>query len=207
VAGKECAGAGSSPPPPSTIDVVSEDDVRFIAGGLQSSGLLGGADLNQLRLTFKGWERFEALRRGAPSGRNAFMAMPFGFHDLDLLVVDYFKPAVKLTGFTLKRVDEEPEAGLIDARMMVQIKAAWFVVADLTHGNNGAYWEAGYATGLNKPVIYTCEQSAWDKQRSHFDTNHHRHVLWDAENIASALEQLKAIIRITIPEATQQDGA
>ena len=27
-----------------------------------------------------------------------------------------------------------------------------------THGDPGAYWEAGFAEGLGKPVIYTCEK-------------------------------------------------
>ena len=43
------------------------------------------------------------------------------------------------------------------------IRDAKFVIADLTHDNNGAYWEAGYAEGLGKPVIYICEKetSPW----------------------------------------------
>jgi nucleoside 2-deoxyribosyltransferase len=80
------------------------------------------------------------------------------------------------------------------------------VVADLTHGNKGAYWEAGYATGLGKPVIYTCEQSIWDREKTHFDTNHHLHIPWSLADMAMVVQKLKATIRITIPEAKQQDG-
>jgi nucleoside 2-deoxyribosyltransferase len=133
------------------------------------------------------------------------MAMQFGDEALDRLVTDHFRPAVRQTGFTLKRVDDEPKAGLIDARIMLEIKAAWFVIADLTHSNRGAYWEAGYAAGLGKPVIYTREQSVWKQQKSHFDTNHHLHISWDAGNIASAIRDLKATIRFTVPEAKQED--
>ena len=88
----------------------------------------------------------------------------------------------------------------IDARMMAQIKAAWFVVADLTQGNKGAYWEAGYASGLGEPVIYTCEQSVWDKEKTHFDTSHHFHIPWSVAHMATVVQKLKATIRITIPE-------
>jgi len=35
--------------------------------------------------------------------------------------------------------------------------------------NPGAYWEAGYAEGLGKPVIYTCEEAKF-VEASHFDT-------------------------------------
>ena len=74
---------------------------------------------------------------------------------------------------------------------------------DLTHGNRGAYWEAGYAEGLGKPVIYTCEQAKF-AEGSHFDTNHHLHVLWDEASIDLAMGKLKATIMATIPEATRE---
>ena len=51
-------------------------------------------------------------------------------------------------------------------------------------GNQGAYWEAGYAEGLRKPVIYTCKKSVFETEGTHFDTNHRVHVLWDAENLS-----------------------
>jgi nucleoside 2-deoxyribosyltransferase len=60
----------------------------------------------------------------------------------------------------------------------VEIRACRFLIADLTHANNGAYWEAGFAEGLGKPVTYTCKKSEFAKA-SHFDTNHHLTVLWE----------------------------
>jgi hypothetical protein len=191
-------------PSPGAVEALNTSDLTFIAEELLASDVLHG-DLRGVRLALKGWERYEELRRGAPSGRNAFMAMAFGDLVLDGILADRFRPAVKQTGFNLKRVDDEPKAGLIDARMMAQIKAAWFVLADLTHGNKGAYWEAGYATGLGKPVIYTCEQSVWDKEKTHYDTSHHLHIPWSVAEMATVVQKLKATIRITIPEAKQQD--
>ena len=41
--------------------------------------------------------------------------------------------------------------------MRVQIRASRFVICDLTHGNRGAYWEAGFAEGIGRPVIFVCE--------------------------------------------------
>jgi hypothetical protein len=156
-------------------------------------------------LTFTGWQRYEELRRGAPSGRNAFMAMQYGDPTLDHIVKDYFRPAVAQTGFALTRLDDDPKAGLIDDRLRVEIQAARFLVVDLTHGNRGAFWEAGYAEGLGKSVIYTCEKSVFQKA-SHFDTNHHLHVLWEIDDLTSAAERLKATIRATIPDAMREDG-
>lgn len=124
-------------------------------------------------LTFMGWKYYSNLLRGKTKSKNAFMAMPFGDPGLDEIVEKTFKPAVKATGFTLIRADDVPKAGLIDDHIRVMIRTSRFVLADLSHDNSGAYWEAGYAEGLGKPVIYTCEKSKFESQQTHFDTNHH----------------------------------
>jgi hypothetical protein len=59
----------------------------------------------QVLLTFLGWRCYEALRLGAPSGRIAFMAMKFGEPGLDVFLNDNVRPAVKLAGFELRRLD------------------------------------------------------------------------------------------------------
>ena len=120
--------------------------------------------------SFTGWEQYFRIQRGAIDSRRAFMAMPYGDTELDALVKDVFRPAVAQTGFDLIRLDELPRAGLIDDRLRVEIRGCRFLLADLPHGNNGAYWEAGYAEGLGKPVIYTCEKAVFDAEQSHFDT-------------------------------------
>ena len=55
------------------------------------------------------------------------------------------------------------------------------MIADLTHDNNGAYWEARFAEGLGRPVIYTCRKQKWDATKSHFDTSHLNTIIWDPE--------------------------
>ena len=189
------------------IGAQSSQGLIFIVQGLLSSGLLQG-DLTMdgaahVTLTFAGWGRYEELRRGTPSGRKAFIAMKYGDSMLDALVENHFKPAVADTGFVLRRLDDEQPAGLIDDRLRVAIQSSRFVLVDLTHSNLGAYWEAGYAEGLGKPVIYTCEESKF-AEASHFDTNHNLHVLWNADDIEPALKKLKNTIRATIPEATRE---
>jgi hypothetical protein len=188
------------------IGAMSANGFDFILKGLRKEGLVFGyetlSDPQEVYLTFPGWRRYEALRAGAPSGRVAFMAMKFGEPDLDAFLSDHLRPAVKATGFELRRLDDTPKAGLIDDRLRVEIQACRFLIADLTHANNGAYWEAGYAEGLGKPVIYTCKRSEFAKS-SHFDTNHHLTVLWETEKLAEAATNLMNTIRATIPEASR----
>ncbi len=157
-------------------------------------------------LTFEGWRYFDQLHRGAASSRKAFMAMKYGDSTLDQCV-DRARHALKKTGFTLQRLDDVPKAGLIDDRLRVEIRTSRFLIADLTHENAGAYWEAGFAEGLGKPVIYTCEKSKFDTAKTHFDTNHHLTVPWSADDLPSFEEKLKATIRATLPdEAVLQDA-
>lgn len=150
-------------------------------------------------LTFEGWEHYESLRIGAVSYRKAFMAMKFGEEALNNMLDTVFRPSAKRAGFELTKLDDIPKAGLIDDRLRVEIRAADFVIADLTHDNLGAYWEAGYAEGLGKPVIYTCERSKFGESRTHFDTNHHLTIVWDMAEPQFAADQLTQTIRATLP--------
>lgn len=160
-------------------------------------------------LTIKGWTRVEELLRSANGSRKGFMAMKFGDPQLDAMFRDHFKPAVKQAGFELMRLDDEPRAGLIDDRLRLEIRTSRFMVADLSHTNAGAYWEAGFAEGLSRPVIYTCRKDVFDdpKTKPHFDTNHYLTVVWDPADPAAAAEQLKTVIRVTLPtEAVLADS-
>jgi nucleoside 2-deoxyribosyltransferase len=91
--------------------------------------------------------------------------------------------------------------------MRQEIKISKFIIADLTHNNAGAYWEAGFAEGIGKSVIYTCEKSVFENAdtKPHFDVNHHLTIIWDKEDPEEAVEELKAAIRYTFPESKQQD--
>lgn len=195
----------------SIIGAASYEGAEYCLKGLENSMLVEakgktiGGSFRHVQLTFSGWQRYDELSKGVSSGKNAFIAMKFGDSTLDLIVNDHFRNAVEQTGFNLVRLDDTPKAGLIDDRLRVEIKSARFLIADLTHENAGAYWEAGYAEGLGKPVIYTCERAKFEQDSSHFDTNHHLTVLWDHNEPEQAAKDLKATIRATLPEAIQAD--
>ena len=194
----------------SIVGATSPEGFGLILKKLLDRGLLDGrlsatfneSDRGHVALSFDGWQHYEQLKKGAVDGRTAFMAMEYGNSELDGIVDNYFKDAVKRTGFELFRLDEKPKAGLIDDRLRVEILNSRFLIADLSDGNNGAYWEAGYAEGLGKPVIYTCKKEVFESEKSqpHFDANHHLTVIWDSANIQEAIDMLKATIRATLPD-------
>jgi len=193
-----------------TIGAVSPDNLiavldylleqELLKGSMNGSGATAG-------LSFEGWRRVEELRRQSPRQvRRAFMAMQFGDPDLDHVFRVCFKQAAKAAGYSLTRLDEAAPAGLIDNRLKIEIHRARFLVADLTNANAGAYWEAGYADGLGKPVIYSCRKDFFEAREPHFDTNHHHTVIWDPSALDDAMIRLRDCIRATLPtEATLDD--
>ena len=156
-------------------------------------------------LTVQGWRYYEELDRGKISGNRGFMAMEFKNKILRDILNNHFKPAAKEVGFELATLDDDHIAGLIDARMSVAIRTSAFVVADLTDDNLGAYFEAGFAIGLGKTVIFTCEREKWE-EKTHFDTNHHYTVIWDSKEPEKAAEKLKATLRDTFLRQKQNIG-
>lgn len=181
----------------------SEDGAQFLifyaveAGLIASNGVHG---FPSLHLTMEGWKEFSKLKRESGESRRVFMAMPFGNPLVSLAYRDCFVPGVARTGLELFRIDEEPRAGLIDDLIRVAIITSRLVVADLTDANPGAYWEAGFAEGIQKPVLYTCERTYFDAHKgTHFDTRNRQTVIWDADNFSAASQSLATSIRATFP--------
>lgn len=152
----------------------------------------------KLGLTFSGWDRFETFKTKGNPERKAFMAMQYCESKMDAIYKEIRK-AVNQTGFDLFRIDEVLKAGLIDNQLRIEILNSRFLIAELTKDNSGAYWEAGFAEGLGRPVIYICEKKKFNEFKTHFDTNHHTTIIWDEENLSDAMKQLKATIRATLP--------
>jgi len=162
--------------------------------------LYEGTSFRQVNLTLKGWKQYEAESRGQLDGNYGFMAMQFDDAELDSFVDDVVKPAVNGIGYNLISMKDVSKAGIIDNIMSVQIRDATFVIADLTHDNNGAYWEAGYAEGLGKPVIYICEKDKFEKTRTHFDTNHRTTIKWSKDDHGQFSSELTATLRRSLSD-------
>ena len=186
----------------------SESGISWLISEFNGLGLFAfkrGDPDPQFRLRPQGWVRFGELNRRIVNSRTAFMAMKFGDAALDKVLRDCFQPAAARAGFTLRALNEQPSAGLIDNQIRAAIRASRFVIADLSHDNNGAYFEAGFAEGLGLPVIYTCEAGKFDAKMTHFDTNHMHTVKWDADKLDEAGQALTATIRNTLPLESKLD--
>ena len=158
----------------------------------------------RVRLRMPGWEKYEALRKQRIESRIAFMALKFGQPAVTNMVEECVRPAVERADFKLRILSDPQSAGLIDDKIRAGLLAARFVISDLTGGSHGAYWEAGFGEGRGIPVIYTCEKAEWEKNKTHFDTNHMATIIWDSSNLKKAQEDLVAMIRATLRAEAKQ---
>ena len=196
------------------IGACDEENVMYVVEYLQKEGLIvhqgfitGGQypKVNykypplEAQLTFDGWKKFKELNRPSNEGKIVFMAMKYRNLILEKIYEENIKTAVNETGFEIQLLRDVLQAGSIDDQLRVQIRKAKFLLVDLTDDNNGAYWEAGFAEGLNKPVIYLCEKNKFDEFKTHFDTNHLTTVLWHPDTINEDMKNLKAVICNTFP--------
>ena len=203
---------GSLPGLKTIMDAPSEAFAEQLVKELRKRGIITiesltstfhGTKFSQVNLTLAGWEQYEAEKRGGLDGNYGFIAMQFDDDDLDDFVQDVVKPEVKkATGCDLVTLHDVAKAGVIDNIMRIKIRDAKFVIADLTHDNRGAYWEAGYAEGLGKPVIYICEKTKFDEKKTHFDTNHCTTIPWSRDDDAGFCERLTATLRRSLDQSS-----
>ena len=89
-------------------------------------------------------------------------------------------PAVCGAGYRPHIINRDPEVDKVDDAIIAAIRRAKFVVADCTHGDDGArgsvYYEIGFAHGLGKEVIFTCRKDLIDG--IHFDIRQHFQIGW-----------------------------
>lgn len=160
-----------------------------------SNILLNEFVAQDINLTLNGWRSYEEEKKGLLSGSYGFMALKFGDPILDDFLNNCIKPAVLHLGYSLFDMRDVAQAGVIDNLLRMQIRDSAFVLVDLTHENAGAYWEAGYAEGLGKPVLYICEKNKFEEKKTHFDTNHCTTVLWDVSEPDLFRDELVATLR------------
>ena len=124
-----------------------------------------------------------------PDSSQCFVAMWFD-NSMDEVYEKGIRPAIEAAGYSASRIDRRDFIGKIDDEIIAEIRRSRFLVADFTHGDDGArggvYYEAGFAHGLGLPVIFTCRKDMMDKL--HFDTRQFNHIIWeDPEDLCRQL--------------------
>ena len=133
----------------------------------------------EVEITAKGWEYLDAHQGADKHRRQAFVAMWFD-ESMDDAWEKGIKPAIEKAGYRPCRIDKERFAERIDVRMIAEIKKSRFMIADVTGHRENVYYEAGYAGGINIPVIWTVRENDLDNVK--FDTRQFQHVAWKKED-------------------------
>jgi len=113
-------------------------------------------------ITLKGLDYYNGIV-GTIDSNICFVAMKFGEGDDKRNMNDFFNTVIKPTvdsvkPFEAKIVSSDRTGDKICDKIIADIRKSKFLIVDLTHSNNGAYFEAGFAHALNKEIIYICER-------------------------------------------------
>jgi nucleoside 2-deoxyribosyltransferase len=160
--------------------------MEFHLGRLQDRRYIESRPGQDFRILGDGWERAAQIAASsAATSKTAFVAMWFSTEMLSLWD-SAFKPAIIRAGFEPRLANDPQHNEQIDAHIVTELKQCRFVVADVTGARTGVYFEAGYALGEKKPVIWTCRRDRKDDM--HFDTRQFNHILWaDARELEEQL--------------------
>jgi hypothetical protein len=178
------------------VDARSPGELLAYIEYLRDSGLLtlqinsSGADCE---LTIPGWQKAQPTLRADVIPNRCFVIMWFD-PSMDAPYFEGIEPAIRECGFEPRRMKEiEFNEGITD-RILAEIRQARFVVADFTGVRPNVYFEAGFAKGLGREVIWCCKQS--EAGELHFDTKHLNHIMW--VDIPDLKQRLTDRIRATV---------
>ncbi|MEI6572865.1 MAG: hypothetical protein WCO61_04890 [Alphaproteobacteria bacterium] len=141
----------------------------------------------------KGWEYLEQLSNKRLHNDNAFVAMWFD-PLLNDVYKNHFEKALIDCGYSPPfRIDQHHHTGKVDDEIIARIKQSSLLAVDLTclvnerpkdmegrgkiiEARGGVYFEAGFAMGLDIPIVWTCRRDCIDA--IHFDTRQYPQILW-----------------------------
>jgi hypothetical protein len=106
--------------------------------------------------------------------------------------------AAEAIGLSAVRIDREEPEGYITEAILSAIRRSVFVLADLTFERPNCYFEAGYAKGAFRRVVFTCRKDhdlrasmARSPTRVHFDVDAFRITWWEPEKLKLARVELE----------------
>lgn len=172
-----------------------EVEARFIISCLIQQGLIADrgklpfAAAQRFTLTPYGYARIDEIQRYTANGKNVLVAMSFNNTEK---LREAIREGINAAEYHAIFIDEVQHNDFITPELLKYIRDSKFVVVDLTHRNNGAYFEEGYAMGLGKPVIQLCKQGV----KLHFDIAQKNTIMWETEDDIPELLRKRIIATI-----------
>ena len=145
------------------------------------------------KLTWEGWKKLEQLKEVGVLSKKCFVAMSCS-EDLSDIYEQGIKVAIEEAGYEPVFIEKEEHNEKICDRIIAEIRACKFLIVDVTGQRQNVYYEAGFAQGLGRDVIWACSDD--EKDDVHFDTRQYNHIFW--EDAGDLKEKLKNRIKATI---------
>src|SRR5262249_15111611 len=144
------------------------------------------------------------LQKKQVQSSQAFVAMWFD-PTMEEPYLNGLQQAIYDSGYDPRRVDQQHHhLNKVDDEIVAEIRRSRFLVADFTCDKGsvrgGVYFEAGFAMGLNIPIIWTCKSTSLGDL--HFDTRQYPHIEWT--DSADLYTQLKARIGAVIGDGPKR---
>ena len=176
-------------------ETVDHDEMYFLTDYLEAQGWLRKGRQLQVgtvmwsaangsylcSVTIPGYQQVELLQANKQTSQ-CFVAMWFD-QSMDEAYDSGIRPAIEQAGYTPMRIDRKTDLiDKIDDAVIAEIRRSRFLIADFTHGEQGArggvYYEAGFAQGIGIPVMFLCRNDRI--KEIHFDTRQFFHIVWRA---------------------------
>ena len=141
-----------------------------------------------------------------------FVAMAFDNADTDDWYDNTLTPLLTSVGATVRRVDRIEHNDDIDDKIIEEIRAADFMVADLTYARPSVYFEAGFAQ-RQIPVVYTVRADHFAPQpdapqlKVHFDLAMRNIIAWRTPRDAQFTKRMKARVTQVIAPIVKANEA
>ena len=169
---------------------------KYIQDSLARDGYISlvndGIHIDLFVLTAKGISLVQ--EKDSNQNRVAFIAIKFGGNTER---IDAICQAINEAGFEPRIMNRMETNNWIMPEIFHQIENSRFVVADFSLPCDGAYYEAGYATALNKPVIHLFDKrEETETNKLHFDIAQKSTIFYT--NFDDLKTRLKSRIEATI---------
>jgi len=161
--------------------LIEEDAAAPRKGAPQGGGLT-------YRLTPAGWA---ALDTASSSKAQPLAAVSLNLDkDADTLWTQGLSAGLQAAGYVAVRVDSKEHANKITDDLIVELRRADIVVADLTGQAPLAYFQAGLAIGLGKPVFWTCEEGEARDKKLWLETRQYIVTTWSRDKLPDFARRL-----------------
>ncbi|NDB69757.1 MAG: hypothetical protein EB015_17485, partial [Methylocystaceae bacterium] len=176
------------------IGVLNEEELTGVIDMLHRMKLIDRKGGNSFCFLPDGFDEIENRLKSIES-KEAFVAMWFN-EQMNNIFDNAIKPAIEVCGYSAIRIDKSETINQIDDEIIAGIRRCKFLIADFTSeqirsGKNlihaargGVYYEAGFAHGLGKPVIFMVTNS--QIKDIHFDTRQYNHIIYNNAEEAKA---------------------